>query len=138
MLDTSTVPRPPACGPVQYEAVVGGVPPRAGGQVPGVQQQALPAPGRSSSSPVSMVDSVHGGQCGALPDRLPVPHHLAGRVAVHAAAEGRHAAPGHLGGVGRHPGAVCRGTVIRRLYILHPLAGVAIRPAAQSAIELSF
>ena len=99
-----------------------------------------------------------------MPDLpLPVPHHLAGGVAVHAAAEGRHAAPGHLGGVGQHPGAVCNKEALHRyslvcnkealqryslvcnkeadissiLPISSP-AGVAIRPAPQSAIELSF
>ena len=54
---------------------------------------------------VSHDDSLHDGECRAVPDlALPVPHHLAGGVAVHAAAEGGHAAPGHLGGVGHHPG----------------------------------
>ena len=70
-LDTSTVPRPPACRPVQYEAVVGGVPARAGGQVPGVQQQALPVPGQSSSSPVSHGHSVHDRLGRAWVDILP-------------------------------------------------------------------
>ena len=60
-------------------------------------------------------DSLHDGQCRALPDlALPVPHHLAGGVAVHAAAEGRHAAPGHLGGVGQHSGAVCNKEALHR------------------------
>ena len=105
--------------------------------------------GSLARSLVSCQHSDHDGQCRALPDlALPVPHHLAGGVAVHAAAEGRHAAPGHLGGVGQHPGAVCNkealysigilGIAYRPIYPPSSPAGVAIRPAAQSAIELSF